>query len=142
MGDTKRLEDDDRCFACGSKNPIGLRMEVSFEEGVAFSTVTLKKDHQGWKGVAHGGIVSTLMDEVMAHAVIRTAGTGVTGSIDIRFRAPVPIEEPLRAEGRVENARGQVAITSARLLLEETGEVLAEAKGRFVLQSGSGEDDS
>lgn len=129
--------DNHHCFACGAKNPKGLKMEISFENGRAISRIVLSKTYQGWQGIAHGGIVATLLDEVMAHAVMRTHGLAVTGSLEVRFRAPVLLDVTLRAEGWVESLKSGIALGCARIVEEDTGKVLAEAKGKFILKGGA-----
>ena len=54
------------CFACGTANPIGLNLHFYLRGGYLCSDITLGKNYEGWENMAHGGIVSTLLDEVMS----------------------------------------------------------------------------
>ena len=54
------------CFACGTENPIGLNLKFYVCGKYMCSDVALGKDYEGWENMAHGGIVSTLLDEVMS----------------------------------------------------------------------------
>ena len=81
----KKLSDDRYCFACGPLNPIGLHMEVSFLEDKATSRLALEKEFQGWNNIVHGGMVATILDEIMAHAVMHYVGKSVTTSLQITF---------------------------------------------------------
>src|SRR6202162_6515957 len=61
--------DDGHCFACGRKSEIGLHLHFEQQpDGSVRSAVTLEQPYQGWRGLAHGGVVATLLDEAMAHA--------------------------------------------------------------------------
>lgn len=129
------LSDDGWCFACGKHNPHGLRMKVQFneEDQLAFCQISLAKGFQGWHGIAHGGVVATMMDEVMAHAVIHFKAQAVTGSMESRYRAPVPLDTQLMVTGWVSGGRGRLVQAQATVEILEDAKLLAEAKGSFLL---------
>jgi acyl-coenzyme A thioesterase PaaI-like protein len=125
--------DDGNCFACGPTNPIG--MHVHFDraadgEGV-LARLTLAPDYQGWRGIAHGGIVMALLDEAMAHAAGFAGHRGVTATVSVRFRKPVPLEQPIEVRGHLTWRRRNVLGVEASVLDAE-GSVLARAEGSFV----------
>lgn len=123
--------DDGNCFACGPENPIGMHLRFErAEEGVR-SRVTLAAHYQGWRGIAHGGIVMALLDEAMAHAAGYAGHRGVTASVSVRFRKPVPLEEPIEARGRVTWQRRNVLGVDAGIY-DAAGNLLAHAEGSFV----------
>ena len=53
------------CYACGDLNPIGLRLRFHMEDDWAVAAFEARREHQGYPGFIHGGIVSTLLDEAM-----------------------------------------------------------------------------
>ena len=124
--------DDGNCFACGPENPIGMHLhfERAPDEGVR-ATATLTANFQGWRGIAHGGIVMALIDEAMAHAAGFAGHRGVTASVNVRFRKPVPLDVPIEIRGRVAWQRRNVVGVEARVL-DTNGTVLAQAEGSFV----------
>lgn len=126
--------DDRRCFACGPHNAEGLHLDfVPDGNDGARSAVTLPPRMQGYRGVAHGGIVMMLLDEAMAHTCRFIGERGTTASIDVRFRKPVPLNEKLVMVGRYKERRRNVLFLEATLTLED-GTVLATANGTFVSQ--------
>lgn len=128
----RSLDDDGHCFACGKENPAGLRMEVTFTpEETARCEITLDRRYQGWKEVIHGGIVTTLLDEVMAYAVLEFVGQGVTTGIEVRYAKPVRVGQRVIAEGRVDERRKLIRL-SAKLTDADDGAVLATAKSNFM----------
>ena len=123
--------DDGYCFACGPENPIGLHLQFEPDgEGVR-ATITLQPEFQGWKHIAHGGIAMMLIDEAMAHAAGAAGHRGVTASVNMRFRKPVPLGEPLDLFGRVVWQRHKVlgVVASVR---DASGAVLLDGEGKFV----------
>lgn len=125
--------DDGNCFACGPTNPIG--MHIHFDrnadaDGVR-ARVTLAAEYQGWRGIAHGGIVMALLDEAMAHAAGFVGHRGVTASVNVRFRKPVPLEVPVEVLGNVTWQRRNVLGVNARIV-DGAGTLLAQAEGSFV----------
>ncbi|MBV9102673.1 MAG: PaaI family thioesterase [Candidatus Eremiobacteraeota bacterium] len=126
--------DDGRCFACGPKSEIGLRLRFSIAgDQFVRAQTTLEQPFQGWVGVAHGGIVMTLLDEGMAHAAGAAGYRGVTGEIKVRFRNPVRIGAPIIVEGRVLWERGRVLGLESRVV-GDADVLLASAEGRFVVR--------
>jgi acyl-coenzyme A thioesterase PaaI-like protein len=89
--------DANYCFVCGQDNPRGLKISVTYREaGMAAETeLALPREFQGWAGVIHGGILATLLDEMMAHAVWHFAGPGLTLGLEVRFHAPLKPEKPI-----------------------------------------------
>jgi acyl-coenzyme A thioesterase PaaI-like protein len=124
--------DDGYCFACGPENPIG--MHVHFEnlgaQGVRARTA-LRPEYQGWRGIAHGGIAISLLDEAMAHAAGYAGHRGVTASMNVRFRNPVPLGEELDVRGRVAWQRGKVLGLEADVY-DARGTLLLHGEGHFV----------
>lgn len=121
-----------RCFACGELNEHGLRLELHTDETGCRTDLTLDARFQGWDGVAHGGILCTILDEVMAWAVIGRDVWGVTARMTVAFRRPVPVGRALRAEGTVTQAARRLFRTEGRILDAKTGEVLASSEGAYI----------
>lgn len=120
------------CFACGTLNTNGLGLALHLEHERSWTELTLDRRFEGWEGIAHGGIVSTILDEVMAWSLVASDNWGVTARLAVDFRRPVPIDTPIRADGWVTRSRRRVVDTSARLIEIESGIELATATGVYV----------
>lgn len=108
-------------------------MHLHFEpddEGVV-CRATLDAKFQGWRGIVHGGIAMALIDEAMAHAAGFAGHRGVTASVNVRFRKPVPVDQPIVVRGRVTWTRRNVLGVEARVL-DESGTLLVQGEGSFV----------
>ena len=123
------------CFACGSLNASGLQLELHTADGVCWTETVLDRRFEGWSGIAHGGVVSTLLDEVMAWALIEHDLWGLTARLTVDFRKPAPVGRRIRAEGTVVEVRRRV-VQTAGTLTDDHGTVLATAEGTYVGASG------
>jgi len=130
---SRELSDDQYCFACGPLNPIGLRMEVSFQDNKAFSRLSLRREFQGWKDMVHGGVVATILDEIMAHAVIHYIGQAVTTSLQITYRAPLHVEDEIEVVGYVAERKRRLAIARAEISIPGGDKVIATGESKFLL---------
>lgn len=120
------------CFACGSLNTHGLQLVLHADDDQCWTELTLARRFEGWEGIAHGGILCTILDEVMAWALINHDTWGLTARMGVDFRRPVPVGVPLRAEGRVVESRRRIFRTEGRILDPASGAVLASAEGTYV----------
>ncbi len=120
------------CFACGELNEHGLHLVLHVAGDTCWTELTLGPDFQGWEGIAHGGIVATILDEVMAWALSNAEAWGYTARMSIDYRRPVPIGARLRGEGRIVDRRRRLITTTGRLVEQASGEVLATAEGLYV----------
>lgn len=125
---SESFRNDDYCIVCGEKNPIGLHLDIKRDErGKAWARVNLPKEFQGYTGIAHGGIVVTLLDEMMVHALWAMGIPNVTAQIKVRFRKPVPIQTPLEVSGEVIGKKSKM-YQAFGLLKNREGIVLAEGE--------------
>jgi acyl-coenzyme A thioesterase PaaI-like protein len=126
---------DNYCFVCGRDNPRGLRIKVKYfpDEMAAETRLALPREYQGWADVIHGGILSTLLDEMMAHAVWRFAGPGVTLSMEVHFRHPLKPDEAIRVRGVLAPGNSSRRMASAEITREGDNRMIASAKSRFLL---------
>ncbi len=125
--------DDDTCFACGGRNESGLKLRFASDgadHAVRAETV-LDARFQGWRGFAHGGILSTLIDDAMAHAGVAAGYFGFMARVDVRFRHPAPIGAPLIVRAWVTWRRRDVFGVEAEVLGAD-GTVYTTAEGKFV----------
>ncbi|MDA8236992.1 MAG: PaaI family thioesterase [Chloroflexi bacterium] len=120
------------CFACGELNAHGLHLELHVSGDACWTELALRPDFQGWEGIAHGGIIATILDEVMAWALAGSDAWGYTAKMSIEYRRPVRVGARIRGEGQVLEKRRRLLRTSGRLVDPATGEVFATAEGLYV----------
>ncbi len=128
-----KLEDDHRCFACGSENPAGLHLAFQAGGRGVTALFTPGKEFQGYKDIVHGGIITTLLDEAMAHAAIRAGHMPVTAEIQIRFRSALHVGQQVQVEGWMEGVPAHKLIPAAsELRTYPEGTLIATAKAKLL----------
>jgi putative hydrolase of the HAD superfamily len=126
------VKDDRWCFACGTQNPCGLHMtDIHLEGADCVCRFTPDRVHQGWAGILHGGITSTLLDELMTHVLWRRGFDAVTAEMTVRLRARILVEEPLQIRAHITRQRGRLAETEGQITLAD-GTVAATASAKFM----------
>ncbi len=119
------------CFACGPSNPYGLKLKIDVKpDGESYVEFIPKREYEGYPGIMHGGITSTILDEIMVYACKSYDVDVVTAKIEVRFLKPVPIGKKLTAYGKVIGKKGKAYLTEGEIKGED-GKVLASAKGVF-----------
>ncbi len=129
-----RVENNERCFACGKENPFGLQLDINIAaDGSFVKTTCVPPAHfQGWAGIIHGGILSTLLDEIITYvAIAYFKGPAVTAQLDIRFKTPAPLGSKLLVTGKPINKTRRLLQAAAQIQLED-GTVVAEATGKCL----------
>jgi uncharacterized protein (TIGR00369 family) len=123
------------CFACGELNEAGLHLALKFEPRRCHVELTIPDRFEGWEGLIHGGIVTTILDEVMAWALIEQDSWGVTARMSVQFHRPVLVGQAIRAEGWIVESKRRIQRTAARIVEAETGLELATAEATYVAAS-------
>lgn len=121
-----------RCVICGRENHRGLNLRFVADGPVIRSEVTFPEDLCGFKGVAHGGIITAVLDEAMGWAAAYNARRiCVAAELTVRFVKPVLASNPVHVEARMERDRRRVIEASADMR-DPDGEVLVRAFGKFM----------
>lgn len=124
------------CFGCAPDNPIGLHMEF-FEEGEQVICFWRPQEHyEGWVGVLHGGIVSTLVDETAGWVVTRKLqAAGMTSRLNMRFHKPLMSNETqITIKAHLAEQRRNIA-TIVATVENAHGEVCAEGQAIYFVLS-------
>ena len=124
------------CFGCAPDNPIGLHMEF-FEEGDNILCFWRPQDHfEGWVGVLHGGIISTLIDETAGWVVTRKLqAAGVTSKLEVTFRKPLTSSEvQVTVKAHLTERRRNLAVIDV-VVENAHSEVCAEGRATYFVMS-------
>ena len=120
------------CFACGTLNTHGMQLEIHIEQGRSWTELRLEQRFEGWEGIAHGGILCTILDEVMAWSLVGADNWGVTARLSVDFKRPVRVGRPIRAEGWVTKERRRLVSTAGSIVDPADGTVLASAEAAYL----------
>ncbi|HEY8168346.1 MAG TPA: PaaI family thioesterase [Candidatus Limnocylindrales bacterium] len=123
--------DPHHCFVCGELNARGLHATIYARTGTAWTDLTLGPDFVGWSDKAHGGVLATLLDEIMGWALFEHDCWGVTAELTVRYLQPVDVNQPLHVEGEVVDVDRRLFRTRGRILGLD-GAIKATAEARYV----------
>ena len=132
---TQDLQADDYCFACGPANPHGLKLHFTFDrEGRASAAAfTPGREHQGFAGLTHGGILAACLDEAMLQLAWTLGIPAVTARFEMELKKAAPTGGPLRVRGWIDEDRGRV-VTARAEITDAAGELVARAKATAVVR--------
>ncbi len=120
------------CYACGRDNPIGLKLHIRRDGDIARTEFVAEEHHQGWPGVLHGGILNTILDEVMAYAAIYRGLYCVTAKMEVRIRKTPLVGQRYLAGAWLTSHRRKLVEAQAEITLED-GTRVAEGKATMYL---------
>jgi uncharacterized protein (TIGR00369 family) len=140
---------DNSCFVCGDRNPIGLHLKFKLdrENHRASSSVKFTPEHQGWDGVVHGGLLASVLDDVMAYAIMTTDNLAITTKMTTKYRQAVSVGETLHLEGEVVKLTRRLGSTRAVAYVLDNDDpsrriIKVEAEGTYYLDHPLGGDTS
>ncbi len=119
------------CFGCGDRNPEGLRIDFEIEGRRVTGRFRPRETHQGWPGVAHGGVAAAVLDEAMGWAMYAAGAWAMTARMEVKYRRPLPLGEELLVSAEVTRDRGR-RLEAEAAVRTASGEVLAQANGLFL----------
>lgn len=122
----------DNCFACSSEHPRGLRLDFQeTEDGAMIAEWIPGADLEGYRGIIHGGLVSTVLDEAMAKVVAASGCSALTAELRVRFREQVASGSSVLIKGWIESRSRRMLRTEASLAAPH-GKELAHAWATFL----------
>jgi acyl-coenzyme A thioesterase PaaI-like protein len=127
-----RARPQNGCFVCGQENPRGLRLQFGGQDGgEVIASWTPSSEYEGFRGIVHGGIVSTVLDEAMSKAVAGTGTEALTAELRIRLRRHVDTGRAFLIRGWIVSRNKRLVRTEA-VLLASDGTEHAHAWGAFL----------
>lgn len=119
------------CFGCGDRNPQGLAIHFEVEGKKVVGRFIARKEHQGFPGLAHGGISAAVLDEAMGWAMYAAGAWAMTARMEVKYRRPLPLGRELIVTGEVLRQGGRW-LEAAGQIRTPDGHLLVEARGLFV----------
>ncbi len=130
----KKHCNSDMCVVCGYKNPYSLNTQYyELENGYIVGITQGKDEHQSYPNRMHGGMISALIDETIGRAVqIEDPDMwGVTGELNIKFRKPVPLNEPIKVVGKITKNTNRVFVGEG-FIEDQNGVLLAQGSATYI----------
>ncbi|KRF21291.1 thioesterase [Nocardioides sp. Soil797] len=111
-------------------NPFGIPLRVHFDGDAANAELRANALHEGPPDHVHGGMSAHLMDCMLGGLVQATGTRSVTATLDLRFIARTPLDEPLQLGSRIVERSGRKVWAEG--WIEHRGTRCVEAKGLFL----------
>jgi len=127
--------DGHNCFVCGPNNSIGLRVKFQMDGDVCRGEFTPGTDHCGYDGITHGGILFSLLDDVMANWLYLKGLRCFTAKCEIRYRNPLPIGCRVLLVGKSVKRKRNVVVMEGIASRADTSEAIADCQASFVIES-------
>ena len=125
--------DANKCFVCGPGNPDGLQIEYRMDGEVCRASFTPGDSHMGYDQMAHGGILFSALDDVMANWLFLQGTRAHTAKCEIRYRQPLQVGTPIELEGRLVKQKGPVAIMEGIARRASDSEIVADVQASFMI---------
>ena len=122
------------CIVCSPHHRCGFRLEfVLSDEGSVQAKFDCSRVFEGYRGLLHGGAISSLLDGAMTNCLFAHGHQGVTGDLKVRFRHPVVTDRVAIVRAWIDRSIPPFYVLQAELIQDEW--VKAKATGRFVERS-------
>lgn len=118
------------CLGCGPENPAGMGLRLRLDGDRVIGSVCFDRRQEGAPGFAHGGAVSTVLDDALGTVLLVIRRPAVTAKLSVDFRAPAFLGRKLEVEAWCERIDGRKLHLAGRLL--DSGQLIAEATGLFI----------
>lgn len=128
-----RISLNNYCFACGEKNPIGLHLKIIETENGVKTEFIPKKEYEGYEGIIHGGIVATILDEMIAWACLKRGYVGFTAELNIRYKIPMILGKKYIAYGKINKVSHKLILGESEIFDEENN-LIAYASAKIYLK--------
>jgi uncharacterized protein (TIGR00369 family) len=132
-------KDFNMCFACGQKNPIGLKLKFTPEGKGVRAEFTPGELHQGWSGVVHGGIIGCILDEAMSYASLAAGVNSLTARMQTRFKRPLQTGQPVVITAHVNKQTRKLIEVEAEMHLTDGTPVADSTATMFIHSQREGE---
>ena len=134
MAHQRGRDDADRCFVCGPDNPIGLGIQFRIEDEVCRGQFTPDANHSGFDGITHGGILFSVLDDVMANWLFLRGIRAYTAKSQVRFHRPLPIGARARLEARCRKRKRNLVVMEGRILGADGEKPFAECEATYMVE--------
>ena len=131
--DAMEIRFDGHCFGCGQLNLEGLRLIFLPGPSGSVAEFEVPDRFQSWAGMVHGGVVALMLDEAVGWAAWHAGHPGVTGRLQVSYRRPLKLGEPVRVVGKVENIQRTLVYASAVLENRDDGSRIADATATLMM---------
>ena len=126
--------DSNNCFVCGPDNDIGLKIEfIIGDDDICRAEFTPKNSHVGFQNTTHGGIIFSLLDDVMANWLFLKGNPAQTAKCDLRYKNSLQTGETVLLEGHHLRTKSRMAMMYGLVKTKKEEKIIAECHAKFMI---------
>ena len=126
--------ENNKCFACGPNNEKGLEMDFKKgKDNEAVCEYVVQSEYQGYDGIVHGGIITTMIDEAMSKTIHYHDKVAVTAEIKVRFKKSLMINTLITIQANISSTRGRFIEASGKITDTKSGTIYAVGTAKFII---------
>lgn len=119
------------CMLCGTQSTFGLKLDFyNDQQGFVWAKAKGSIHQQGYQGILHGGFIAALLDAGMCNAVFSRGAEAVTGDINIRYLAEIPLTADIIIRGQIIKNYSTLYKVEAEIYVEQ--QLMAKSSARFM----------
>jgi len=124
------------CFVCGPENPIGLKIDFNIDDDdICRAVFTPTESHVGFQDTTHGGIIFSLLDDVMANWLFLKGKPAQTAKCDLRYKNSLQTGDTVLLEGHHLKTKSRMAMMYGVMKTKDEEKVIAECHAKFMIIS-------
>lgn len=117
------------CYACSPPEAGGLGLCFTTRtDSSVVATWACSSAYQSYDGILHGGIIATLLDGAMVHALFARNIVAHTAELKVRYRHPVAVGQAVQITAQHETSMGPLHQLTAKISQNKVVCALATAK--------------
>lgn len=121
------------CFVCGESNPRGLKLIMETDGECVYARWYPAQEHAGFMDTIHGGLISTVLDELMVWAcAIKTRRFAYCAELTVRFQKPIRPAQEVRVSAQLESNRRDRIFEANATMHDGQGTLLASGTGKYL----------
>ncbi len=133
MNEKLLIKSSDYCFACGKANPIGFHLEIKEEGDCVKANFRMRREYEGYANIIHGGIIATLLDELIAWACRKKGYSALTAELKVRLKKAVYVGEEVEITGRILDKKRNILYCVSEMK-NGRGELVASAFAKMLFK--------
>lgn len=121
------------CFVCGEANPLGLNLRFETDGRLVRTRFTPRTEHNGFRNIVHGGVIATVLDEILSWAcAVHARRFSFCAELNVRYLSPMPTGGEVVLTAEVVNDRKGRLFEARGTAQDATGQTFAEASGKYI----------
>ncbi|WP_019614986.1 PaaI family thioesterase [Psychromonas ossibalaenae] len=127
----EKQQSHQHCMLCGTQSTFGLKLDFyNDQQGIVWAKAKGSIHQQGYQGILHGGFIAALLDAGMCNAIFNQGAEAVTGDMNIRYLAEIPLTADILIRGKINKNYLTLYKVEAEIYVDQ--QLMAKSNARFM----------